>query len=140
MDHFGIGAAMKTANLIYSQAARRTGRTTSLVESLKDGDRVVFIDRIEAERVQRLCRERRVKVNCIVMDVKDPHELMRRAPSEGRTLFDHTWVERFYLHQIDQASQAIDQLQRNSSGFGTAHIETRRTAIELSKWDVEAAR
>lgn len=138
MDHFGIGAAMKTANLIYSQSARRTGRTTSLVESLKDGDRVVFIDRREAERVQRLCRERGAKVDCIVVDVKEPHELMRRAPSEGRTLFDHTWVELFYLHQIEQAGQAIDHLQRESSGFGTPHLETRRTAIELSKWNFGA--
>lgn len=138
MDHFGIGAAMKTANLIYSQAARRTGRTTSLVESLKDGDRVVFINRIDAECMQRLCRERGAKVDCIVVDVKEPYELMRRAPSEGRTLFDHTWVERFYLHQIEQASKEIDHLQRESSGFGTPHIETRRTAIELSKWDVGA--
>lgn len=138
MDHFGIGAAMKAANIIYCQAARRTGRTTSLIESLKDGDRVVCINRIEADRVQRLCRERGTTVECIVVDVKEPHELMRRAPSEGRTLFDHTWVERFYLHQIEQASNVIDQLQRESSGFGTPHIETRRTAIELSKWDVGA--
>lgn len=138
MDHFGIGAAMKAANIIYSQAARRTGRTTSLIESLKEGDRVVFLNRIEAGRVQNLCRERGIEVECIVIDVDERHKLLQKPPSKGRTLFDHTWVERFYLHQIEQASKEIDHLQRESSGFGTPHIETRRTAIELSKWDVGA--
>ena len=134
MDHFGIGAAMRTANLIYNQAARRTGRTTSLIESLKDGDRVVFINRMEADRVQRLCRERGTKVDCIVIDVEAAFELAHRAPSKGRTLFDHTWVEQFYLHKIEQAGREIDHLQRETSAFGTPHIETRRTAEELSKW------
>ena len=54
MDHFGIGAAMRGMALTYIQSARRTGRTTSVVESVKDGDRIVFADRREAERVRRL--------------------------------------------------------------------------------------
>ena len=70
--------------------------------------------------------------------VSERHKLLQKPPSKGRTLFDHTWVERFYLHQMEQAIQEIDHLQRESSGFGTQHIETRRTAIELSKWDMGA--
>ena len=42
MDHFGIGAAFRAMANVYITSARRTGRTTSLLESLKDGDRVVF--------------------------------------------------------------------------------------------------
>ena len=49
MDHFGIGAAMRGMFLNYMHSARRSGRTTSLVESVKDGDRIVFAERREAE-------------------------------------------------------------------------------------------
>lgn len=62
MDSFGIGAALKGAALIYFQASRRTGRTTSLVESLKDGDRVIFTNSNEADRVKRICYELGIKI------------------------------------------------------------------------------
>ena len=41
MDHFGIGAALLGAANIYFNSARQTGRTTSLIESVKDGDRII---------------------------------------------------------------------------------------------------
>lgn len=41
MDHFGIGTALLGCAEVYFRCARRTGRTTSLVESLVSGDRVV---------------------------------------------------------------------------------------------------
>ena len=40
MDHFGIGAGLTGAMDIYFHASRGTGRTTSLVDSVKEGDRV----------------------------------------------------------------------------------------------------
>ena len=136
MDHFGIGNAMQGMLHTYISTSRQTGRTTSLVESLKDGDRVVCTNSKEAERLQRLCRERELKVDCIVVDPASPHRLMERRPSEGRTVFEHTWVEAYYLAAVQRCQAAIDELQRQSSGFGTAQIETRRQAMELSRWRV----
>ena len=135
MDHFGIGAAVKSAAHIYMQTARGTGRTTSLVESVKDGDRVCFANNKEAERVKRLCLERGVKVECIVIDPKSPERVFERGTSEGRTLFDHTWVEQYYLFAIERAASDIDQIERQASGYGEAHRETRRRAEELAKWN-----
>lgn len=134
MDHFGIGAAIRSAALMYTQSARRTGRTTSLVESVKDGDRICFSDSREAERVRRLCIERGVKVECIVIDPKTPERLFERGTSQGRTLFDHSWVEQYYLASIERAQADIDHLEKQSSGYGETHRETRRRAEELAKW------
>lgn len=134
MDHFGIGAAMTAMTRIYAQTARRTGRTTSLVESVKDGDRIVFAERMEAVRVKRLRLERGVEVDCIVVDPKNASRLFERAPSEGRTIFDHTLVERFYEATIERAAEEIDLMERQASGFGAAHRETSRCALERSKW------
>lgn len=136
MDHFGIGQAMRGMALSYTQAARRTGRTTSLVESLKDGDRVCCFTTREADRLRQLCRERNLKVDCIVVPIANPGRVFERGTSEGRTIFDHTWLENYYMLALERCQSEIDHLQREASGYGTAHGETKRQAIELSKWRV----
>lgn len=134
MDHFGIGQAMQSMARVYAQSARRTGRTTSLLESLKDGDRVVFIDSREADRIRRLCKERGLDVECIVLPPEQPHRLLERGMSSGRTLFDHSWVERYYIHAMERCQEEIDHWQRESSGWGEAHVQTRHQAEQIAKW------
>lgn len=134
MDHFGIGAAIQGAARIYIQSARRTGRTTSLVESVQEGDRVFFSDIKEAHRVLRLCKERGVNIECLVVDPKKPEQAFSFGTSQGRTLFDHSWVEQYYLQAIERAQNEIDHFQQQLSGYGEAHQETKRKAEELAKW------
>lgn len=134
MDHFGIGAAIQASARIYIQSSRQTGRTTSLVESVKDGDRICFANGQDAERVRRRCLERGVTVECITIDPKQADRIFERGTSRGRTLFDHAWVERYYLAAIQRASAEIDFLEREASGYGQPHRETRRRAEEMSKW------
>src|SRR5215469_9741891 len=128
MDHFGIGNAIRAVAEIYFRSCRRTGRTTTLLESVKDGDRVVFVDVMQADRFRRLCIERKLRVDCIVIDPQKPYHLMHQRMSLGRTIFDHVWVEQFYLNRISECEAEIDRMQKDSSGFGTPHIETRRKA------------
>lgn len=136
MDHFGIGQAMKGMACGYFAASRGTGRTTSLIESLKDGDRVVCLSSREADRVRRLCRERSLAVDFMVVDPKRPDMVFSKGSHQGRTIFDHSWVEQYYLLAIESAQSQIDQLQRQSSGHGTAHFETAAAAREIARWDV----
>lgn len=136
MDHFGIGAAMRSMIRTYRDSARHTGRTTSLVDSLKSGDVVVFLTGQEAERVRRLCLERDVSIGCVVTPLDEAGRLFERGsvPGDNRLIFDHSWVEAFYEHRIKLAMGEIDTLQRELSGYGATHRETRRAAIERSKW------
>lgn len=136
MDFFGIGAAIHGAARIYSQSARHTGRTDSLVESVKDGDRICFANSKEAERVRRLCLGRGVNVECITVDPKQAERIFEHGTSQGRTLFDHSWVELYYLSAIERAGAEIDHLQQQASGYGELHRETRRRAEEIAKWAV----
>lgn len=136
MDSFGIGQAMKGMAHVYFQSARQTGRTTALVESLKDGDRVIFTNSKEADRVKDLCREFGKTIDTMVVDPKDPRRVFERGTPQGRTVFDHSWVEQFYLSAIDECQKDIDHLQRESSGFGMAHVETRIKAREFAKWRI----
>jgi hypothetical protein len=134
-DFYGIGQALMGAMNIYFQGARRSGRTLSLVNSLKDGDRVVFDNEREARRVERLCKERGVmKVSFIVIDPKQPERLFERVTSQGRTIFDHSWVERFFLDSHERAMRDLASLEIQASGYGEAHLETGRKAEEISRW------
>lgn len=134
MDFFGIGAAVRGAVHIYFQSARGTGRTSTLVESLKDGDRVVFTNQAEARRVERLLRDRGVEAECIVVSMREPGAIFKRGTSQGRTILDHTWVEQFYLNALEDAQRHLAHLERESSGYGRAHEATRDAAREISKW------
>lgn len=136
MDAFGIGNGVQGAVNIYCQSARRTGRTTALVESLKDGDRVVFTDRREADRVKHLCKELGVAIDTMVVETTDPSRLFDKGTPTGRTVFDHSWVEKFYMEAIASAQKQIDHFQRETSGFGMAHVETRMKAQEIAKWRI----
>lgn len=75
-------------------------------------------------------------IDCIVVPPKEPVRLFDRGTSQGRTIFDHGWVEDYYMHGIECASREIDCFQKDSSGWGEPHRETRRKALEISKWQL----
>lgn len=134
MDLFGIGQAMMGAARVYFQSSRCTGRTISLIEAVKEGDRICFTTEREARRVVHLIKGRGITVDYIVVDPKHPDRLFERGTGQGRTIFDHSWIEEYYLHGIDCMQQEIDHFETQLSGYGAAHRETKRQAIELSRW------
>lgn len=135
-DFFGIGPAIKASVVMYETCARGSGRTLSLVNSLKEGDRVVFTNTREAKRVKELAKERGITIDYVVIDPKTPHTLFELRPSQGRSIFDHSWVEQYFKNAIDRAAQDIRYFQTNSSGFGEEHLETNHRASEYSKFRV----
>lgn len=140
MDFFGIGPALQGVVRSYFLGGRRSGRTTRLVDSLQDGDRVVFIDSRQADRFKRLCKEQDKEVVCIVIDPKNTHAIFDRGPSQGRTIFDHTWVEQFYVHRLEACQKDLAYLERESSWRGEAHRETQRTAKKHQRRDFSLTR
>lgn len=128
MDIFGIGNAIRGCLTIYFQGARRSGRTTHMIDSLHDGDRVVFSNSVEADRVRRLCKERGVDVDIVTVDPRRPYDLFERPTSRRRTVFDHIWVEQYYQAAFDRAEADLKHITTQCSGYGEAHRETRRRA------------
>ncbi len=136
MDLFGIGQAMIGAARIYFQSSRHTGRTLSLIEAVKQSDRICFTTEREARRVVRLIKERGITVDYIIVDPKTPDRLFEKGTGQGRTLFDHNWVEEYYLHGIEHMQQEIDHFETQLSGYGEAHRKTKHQAIEMSRWSI----
>lgn len=134
MDFFGIGPALIGAMNVYFRAARQTGRTTALLENVKDGDRVVFRNQEEMRAFQRLVAERALDLECVVAPIKEQHRLFQRPTPKGRTIFDHTWVEDYYRDHLRFAQERLATLERELSRPGAAHRETRQAALEGAKF------
>lgn len=128
MDQFGISTAVRCMVEVYCQTARRTGRTTQMLDGLKDGDRVVCLTANEARRLESLCRERGLRVSFKVLDPLYSMKIFDSGSSDGRTVFDHSWVEQYFRQSLEMAERHFDKLQRESSGFGEAHLKTQRQA------------
>ena len=134
-DHFGISRALISATRIYFNCSRNSGRTTSLVESLKEGDRVVFTNVREAERVLRLAKQRGVSITYLVNNPKEPGDFLRNSEMPGRTIFDHSWVENFYLNRLKEAESDVGSLAGRLSGF-LAEGNTKPETMRDAKWDL----
>ncbi len=130
MDHFGIGLALRGMFQTYLRCARQTGRTTSLIDSVRDGDRIVFVNEQQARLVKGRLHDRGLKtVECVVVPPDQVVRLFEMGTPKGRTIFDHVWIEAFYERAIDRALAEVDHLQRETSGPGAAHEETRIQAM-----------
>jgi hypothetical protein len=110
-DIFGIGPALQGALQIYFSCARRTGRTTHLLDSVKSGDRVIFAEARHANHFEVLSRGRGLSVRCCVADPRRPNEIFGMTPvlPGGRTWFDHVWIERFYAAEVDRIGRQIHE-------------------------------
>jgi hypothetical protein len=136
MDFFGIGAALRAMARVYSETARATGRTNMLLDSVQPGDRIVCPTDQQARDLQRRMYERGMQgVDVIAVDPRNPGRLYERGTSKGRTVFEHTWVEGFYMNTLEEAMQHLGTLQQRISGYGEAHRQTRRAALEARMWD-----
>lgn len=112
MDIFGIGSAVKAAAEIYFNCARRTGRTTALIKTLKPGDRVYFASHDMSQWFKRRLREHGVEgVECEVWNMHRIEQNDKHQRCNGRAILDHTLIEALYLQAIDDKSKFIKQIE-----------------------------
>lgn len=110
-NDYGIGPALTAAMQMLSHASRGTGRTTHMIECLRDGDRVIFCDHNEAERVRRIARQRKIKIETIVCEPTERGLLTRVEPYPGVTHFDHSWVDRYFVTAVAHARSSLESMQ-----------------------------
>lgn len=111
-----VGAVLNTALEVYVQSARRSGRTTRMIEGLSDGDIVIFQDNREKERVSRLIRETRPKLNVKLIAIPaDRPELLRGLRAPNRLRFDHLWIEAWHRYSVERASREISFFEERMS-------------------------
>lgn len=121
MDIYGIGIALKAQAEIYFRTARRSGRSTLMLNSMKDGDVAVFHTNKDAEWFKREAELKGKKIKCVVADhLQD----LGRYP---RQVLDHRLVERIYEDKLAEAERMITQLQ------GSLHVE-EEAVPDFPRW------
>lgn len=134
MDFFGIAAGVRGAMEVYFSCSRKTGRTKRLVESLAIGDRIVCLNEQHASMLRRLMEVHgKNNAECVVVPVSSPAELCKFGTPRGRTIFDHPWIEEFYASRMEAAGCEMARLERQFSGYGSGHVETRMRAQNLKR-------
>lgn len=135
-DFFNIGSAIKGAIHILYQSMRCSGRTTNLVKSLKCGDRVVCLNNKDANLLKGKLKD--FGVDGVEILVRNPRDLNLNGvgTAQGRTVFDHRFVEEWYLDAIEDAGSVLHRFEQDLSGFDERHIETRKKAQEIFKWRI----
>lgn len=119
-----IGTFLKTNIYTYMLLARQTGRTTLMINRVNDGDQIIFADRKEAERVRNLLKQIGKKVACHTIPPTKAHFVVEYKYNKGKTFFDHTWIEQYYLDCINRSEQYLDHLQQLIRGEKNADEKT----------------
>ena len=127
MDFFGIGAALKGVTEIYFQSARRTGRTTALLESLREGDVVVTAS---ATSARHLCDQVRARglleVGVVVSHPERAYEL--RENKGRRIVLEHSFIEKVYRQALERAAREIAHIQHAHKDA----VDDRANDVEIS--------
>lgn len=136
MDFFGIGSALLTSLETYTHTARQTGRTTRLINSLKDGDRVLVGSDTEQRRLKDLVKRRGLNVEIrLARADRLPAGAVENGTrmSAGRTYFEHTLVEQFYRDAITRTAAEIHDVEIYLSKWSDRHEETRDEAARMAE-------
>lgn len=135
MDDYGIYTSIMAHTRTLVSGGRRTGRTEAMIARINDGDQVIFSEQKEAKRVEHRLKKLGIKAICFVVAPQHPRRVFDRDTPQGRTIFDHGWVEDFWLWTLQERAETLARLQRESSGYGIAHRETRAEAYRLQAKD-----
>lgn len=110
---------------------RQTGRTTLLLQSLKPGDRFIASYPEQVDLVKNRLHQMGIQdVEVIYLQPK-LQVLEQLHTGNGKTVFDHTWIERMVVQDIDQSRRTFETLADRVSGFDERHEVTRETARKM---------
>lgn len=107
VDEYGFGSAAFAGVRLFEETQRGTGRTSRLIERVKDGDAIVVISREQADLHRRLLRDARKKgVSVLVWD--NGTAMSAKGRVAGRFILDHV----LQAHLIEKAIKL--ELRRQS--------------------------
>jgi len=122
MDEYGYGAAIKTGLQFFETASRQSGRTTRLLERVKDGDRIIVSNPAMGQLIQgKLAQlgKRLVQVLVVPIDGTYPPRVSPRmfGVHSGRTYFEHTWTLEFYKNLLKQTDSDWESFAKAYCSF-----------------------
>lgn len=117
-DLYGIGNMLQTVLNIYFLGMRHNGKTTKMLKSLNKEDIVVFDNSGIAKLTQKYARELEIDIQYIVIDPWKPEQIGEKLggrPRHGKIVFDHNFVEKFYIVAVERAKNDLSFLTKTFS-------------------------
>lgn len=105
-----VSAALEMALQAYDLGARRSGRTTALLDAVKAGDVVLCASIAEQRSLTYQLRGRgiRADVRIVGANYPDVQECLRRLNAGARVHLHHDWVKKFYEQELLGARQHME--------------------------------
>ena len=128
MDDYGISTAITAYAKSLFANARHTGRTESMLRHVADGDTIIFSNEKEAARIEAILADLEIDAKCIILPPERPQDLFSRTKPAGQVIFDHSWLEEFWLHALKNIATELTALQEAASGRGLPHRKQRAAA------------
>ena len=133
-DPFGIGTALQHGMRMLLHGQRHSGRTTALLDSLKEHDVVITTMGIEGQRLEREIRARGFKdVTVRLMpttNLREAYDRLSGQTAQRRIVFDHMFFEGYYSAAIDNA---VYELSRFKEHLDAQHESYNKTP--KARWD-----
>lgn len=122
MDIYNIGKDILNQIDYYISTKRGTGRTTYLLNKVKNDDVVIFVDLMQANYFEKLAKSKGINVICRIIDPDDYPSVefqnkLRSVRSKGNTYFDHVWIEKFYKNYMIDAIRQLGYMQIDLSNY-----------------------
>lgn len=112
MDEHGMGSAALSGLRLFEMASRRSGRTTRMVAMAGDNDVIVCINGREAQRVERMLREKGKKTRVTHCPASLDALADIRPAMDGRCLPDHSWVYEYFVGAIERAERDLASVRQ----------------------------
>jgi hypothetical protein len=111
MDKYGFCGYVRNLVNRASDDLRGTGRTTSMLDRMKDNDVGVFASHVEARRFVALAKSCGKDVLVTVVDPKEPVEFSRPLSRDTQFVLDHNWIEEYLQNTIQYVSERIGDIE-----------------------------
>jgi hypothetical protein len=113
IDPFGAFEAVQHGWRMFMHAKRATGRTTAMVQSLREGDLVVVTGSAHGNHLKRACKDAGFEIETYIAPSNHRcHQLLDHLAQKPnkRVMFDHTWVECFIADRLLDMQDEFDHL------------------------------
>ena len=106
-DQYGVGNALRAFHHSMVMASRGTGRTTRMLEMVKDGDRIVLTQQNRRREIEHLLKAMGKDVTIIAVHPRNIDQIFNGPQPKGYTHFDHEWVDEYYRIRMDDIGNGL---------------------------------
>lgn len=114
-DPFGNFEAVVHGWRMFMHAKRATGRTTAMVNSLREGDLVIVTGSAHGRHLKMSCKDAGFEIETYIAPTDYRcHDLMQHLSGRRHTriMFDHTWVESFIADRLQNMQEEFGDLNK----------------------------